>query len=128
MNRFCMNGRCWTIKFVDPHCPLLVDRTHNLRVATTDPETSSIYVSNAIFGNFKTRVIIHELGHCALLSFDMLADIHRMTYPEYWIEMEEWICNFIADYGEMIFSKVYRILGADSLNYIPQAIENWIRA
>lgn len=39
-----------------------------------------------------------------MFSFDLLRDIHRMVHPEYWLEAEEWVCNFIADYGLLIFS------------------------
>lgn len=98
-----MNGYLWRVKIVSPNDPMLVDRTGVLTVATTDPSTLCIYISGALSGSFLTRVLIHELGHCALYSFDLLSDIHRMAYPEYWVEAEEWVCNFIADYGLAIF-------------------------
>ena len=105
---------------------MLVDRTGTLTVATTDPSTLTIYISNAIHGSFLTRVVIHELGHCAIYSFNLLDDIHRMVYPDMWVEAEEWVCNFIADYGLAIFNSAYDILGLDALSLVPLEIERFI--
>lgn len=116
-----MNGYSWRVCFVNPSDPMLVDRSGNLTLATTDPSTRCVYISNAIHGSSLTRVLIHELGHCAIYSFGLLHDIHRMTYPEYWIEAEEWVCNFIADYGLAIFKAGYSIL-----EDIPREIERFI--
>ena len=105
---------------------MLVDRIGTLTVATTDPSTLTIYISNAIHGSFLTRVVIHELGHCAIYSFNLLDDIHRMVYPDMWVEAEEWVCNFIADYGLAIFNSAYDILGNTSLNDLSYEIERLI--
>ena len=123
MNRFTMNGYLWRVCFVDNDDPMLVDRTGELTVATTDPTTLRVYISNDLDGSFLTRVLIHELGHCAMFSFGLLDDIHRMVQPRYWIEAEEWICNFIADYGMKIFSTAYRVLGDRAIEIIPYEIE-----
>lgn len=119
MNHFSMNGHLWDVKFVEPNSPKLMDRTNTQTVATTDPETHLIYLSNELYGDFLIRVLLHELGHCALFSFGLLDQIHEMVYPEYWIEAEEWTCNFIADYGLKIFSSAFSILGYDAWRYIP---------
>lgn len=105
---------------------MLVDRNAVLTVATTDPSTRTVYISNSIHGNFLVRVLVHELGHCAIFSYDLLPDIHRMVYPEYWEEAEEWVCNFIADYGMSIYRAAYDILGSSALDMIPQEIERLI--
>ena len=109
--QFYMNGYLWSVVFVDPSSPKLVDRTRSLRVATTDPNVFKIYLSKDLSGDFLNRVLIHELGHCAMISYDLISDIRRMVKPEYWIETEEWVCNFIADFGVEIFSTAYKILG-----------------
>lgn len=104
MGWFTMNGYFWTVKIVSPDSPMLVDRTGSLTLATTDPSTRTVYLSSSLQGDILRRVFTHELGHCAMFSFDLLRDIHRMVHPEYWLEAEEWVCNFIADYGPLIFS------------------------
>lgn len=126
MNSFFMNGYLWRIKFVNPNSPLLVDRTGVLTVATTDPKAQCIYLSSKLTGDFLLTVLVHELGHCAMFSFNLLDDIHRMVNPEHWIEAEEWVCNFIADYGLTIFSVAYSFLGKDAWIFVPHEIEKMI--
>lgn len=126
LSSFSMNGYLWKVVLVDPVSPMLVDRTGTRTVATTDPDTLTVYLSEDLDGSFAVRVLIHELGHCALFSFDLIKDIHRIAKPEYWIEAEEWVCNFIADYGRIIFSAAYYILGDDAWMFIPQELEKMI--
>lgn len=126
MDGFYLNGYLWRIKFVDPNSTMLIDRTGKQTVATTDPTTGYIYLANDLEDSFLTRVLIHEIGHCALFSFGLLYEIHRYVEPEYWIEVEEWICNFIADYGLRIFNAAYTILGEHALAYVPYELERWI--
>ena len=123
MDSFYMNGYLWRVCFVDPNSDFLVDRTDVLRVATTDPVTYCIYVSNALEGDFLKKVLIHELGHCTMVSYHLIDDIHRMVKPEYWIEAEEWVCNFLADYGLRVFSIAYAIMGEDAWVFIPYELE-----
>lgn len=126
MNSFYMNGELWHIKTVDPHNHELVDRTGKLCLATTDPVNHYISLSNKLNGELFARVLIHELGHCAMISFNLLDEIHQMVKPDYWVEAEEFICNFIADYGLQIFNTAYELFGEDVLIYIPSEIEKMI--
>ena len=105
---------------------MLIDRTGSHTVATTDPVTNTVYLSRELGGEFLTHVLIHELGHCVIVSFHLQEDIRRMVRPEYWIDAEEWVCNFIADYGMMIFENVYQILGDDALRYLPYELERLV--
>ncbi len=129
MDRFNMNGYSWQIKIVNPHDPKLVDRTNTLRVATTDPSDHCIYLSEELKGDFLKIVLIHELGHCAMISFDLFDQIHKVVYPEYWIEAEEWICNFIADFGMIILNTAHSILGNydGAWMFVPFEIENMLK-
>lgn len=106
-----MNGYLWRIYYVDPHDERLVDRTHNLRVATTDFNTCCLYLSNELSGDFLRTVFIHELGHVTMFSYNLLPAIHIFVTPEKWIEAEEWVCNFIADYGDEVLFIANDILG-----------------
>lgn len=110
MNHFIINGYSWRVKFVNPRNPMLVDRTGEYKLATTDPHSFTIYVSNEIHDNLLNKVLTHELGHCVIFSYDLLSEIHRLVHPRYWMEAEEWICNFVADYGYKIFEILDRIL------------------
>lgn len=121
-----MNGIVWHTEFVSPHSDLLMDRTGVMTVATTDQETYCIYLSDELYGAFLTKVLVHELGHCVMISYGLLRDIHTMVYPEYWILMEEWVCNFIANYGMEIFQQASSILGYKAIDILPYELEKLI--
>lgn len=123
-----MNGYIWNIRLVKENDKRLIDRTGSKTVATTDPINHAIYLSENLHGNFLMTVLIHELGHCALFSFHLIPEIRKMTYPEYWIDMEELICNILADYGSRVFQIAYSYLGYDAWKIIPKEYERYISA
>ena len=88
-----MNGVLWRVKFVNPRSRIL-----------TDPQTQEV-------------VFLHELGHCVLFSYDLLSELREAVRPELWSEAEEWVCNFIADYGQEIFQV------ADDVMLVPQELD-----
>lgn len=94
-----MNGIHWVLEYVNPFNPFLIDRTGRLTLATTDPITKRVYVSNGLRGSMLRKVVMHELAHCALVSYDLLDDLHRIVRPGCLLEAEERLCNFIAEYG-----------------------------
>lgn len=113
------------MKFVPAMSKELVDRSGHLTVATTDPTTFTVALSKELLRDreFLNRVLVHELGHVAMISFHLLDDIHRLVRKECWIEAEEWMCNFIADYGRQIYAAVYDILGDMAWLYVPGELE-----
>lgn len=126
MDSFYMNGYLWHVKMVSPYSSKLVDRTRKRVLATTDPNDLCVYLSEDLKGPLFSTVLIHELGHCAMVSFGLIEQIHRMVKPEYWIEAEEFMCNFIADYGLIIFRSAYRLFGNNALLFIPSEIERMV--
>lgn len=118
-----MNGFLWKVEITDQNDDKLVDRTGQLRVATTDPNKLTIFISHQLSGDFLMTVFIHELAHCALWSYGFLKEIRKMVYPEYWIDMEEFICNFLADFGIKIFKIAYAQNGYAAWKQIPDAFE-----
>ena len=102
MYSFLMNGYLWSVVFVNEHSPKLIDQTNTHRVATTDPEDLCIYLSSALGGDFLLKVLKHELAHCVIFSYNLIRDIHYYTHKDLWIEAEESVCNFIANYGDEI--------------------------
>ena len=126
MSTFVLNGLVWHVLFVDPESRYLVDRTNTLRLATTDPVRRRVFLSSRLHGDMLTRVLLHELGHCVMFSYGLDADIHRVVPPSLWIEAEEWVCNFIADYGRTIFELAYNVLGDDAWIYLSVALDQAI--
>lgn len=116
---FEMNGIEWSVIDVPKDSSLLIDRTGVLTVAVTDPLVHSVYISSEVTGSFRCKVLIHEICHCALVSYGLLSYIHHAVKPEYWIEAEEWLCNLMADYGGLIFANAFNVLGYDALSIVP---------
>ena len=113
MKMFYINGRAWHIQYVKPYSPELVDRNGLLTVATTDPINHVVYISEGLSKEYETTILIHELGHCFIFSYGLIDDICLYVKPEYWAEAEEWLCNYIAVYGRLIFDSAYDILDKD---------------
>lgn len=115
MNTFIMNGYLWTVQFVSPTSHFLTDRTGERRIATTDPDTLCVYLSRGLYGDFLATVLTHEIGHVAMFSYHLVDALHRMVQPKYWVDIEEWVCNFVADYGEEIRDIASRLLLSNNL-------------
>ena len=120
MDNFILNGIEWRVETVAPDSPYLIDRTHQYKLATTDPNTLTIYLSHSIPESMADRVLIHEIGHCIIFSYNMLDYLHEVTKPEYWIDIEEWVCNFLADYGFMAYSI------SQSIHMVPVELERLV--
>lgn len=95
--------------FVESGSATLIDRTGRATLACTDPITKRVYVSNELHGDMLKKVVTHELGHCIMISYGLLDYIHERVKPEYWIEVEEFICNFVADYGGLFIHYLYTL-------------------
>ena len=126
IDEFYMNGLHCNVRWTNPTNPILVDRTGSLTVAVTDPDTMTIYLSNQLSGSFLNRVLIHELGHCVMYSYGLVNEIHRMCKKRYWIEMEEFCANLLADYGNQVFGLAYAILGNKAIHIIPYEMERLV--
>ena len=118
LTHFEMNGMEWTVRFTYPSDPVLIDRTDSYTLGVTDSSTQTIYLSSALHGELLTRVLIHELGHSAMVSYNLLPQLHRMVKKRYWVEAEEWCCNLLADYGEEIFRDAYKVLGDKAIGIV----------
>ncbi len=116
-NCFMMNGVLWRVKFVSPGSRILVDPFGESRLATTDPISQTVYLSRSLDRQTQEVVFLHELGHCVLFSYDLLSELREAVRPELWSEAEEWVCNFIADYGQEIFQV------ADDIMFVPQELD-----
>ena len=126
IDEFYMNGLHWNVRWTNPLNPILVDRTNAFTCAVTDPETMTIYLSDQLKGKFLNRVLIHELGHCVMYSYNLVSEINKMCKRRYWIEMEEFCANILADYGNQVFGIAYSILGNNAMHIIPYELERLV--
>lgn len=123
---FAMNGRRWCVRHVDSRHPLLIDRTGRRCLATTDPDSMTVWLDSSLSGAMLDRVLIHELGHCVMISYGLTDELRRMVRPECLVEAEEWVCNFIADYGNLVFDSARAVLGRRAIAYVPGAMESLV--
>lgn len=87
------------VRRVDPGDSRLWDRTGSARIATTDPLTRCVYVSREVSGETLEIVIRHEAAHCAMISYDLTSQLRRLVPEDALVPVEEWVCNFLANYG-----------------------------
>ena len=109
MREFWLNGEKWRMVRVGPASPALVDRTGRLALATTEPQSRLICVSNAIDGDALERVVVHEVAHAALVSFGLLENVGRFAKPHSTVDAEEFVCGFVSECGGAILSAAYEI-------------------
>ena len=126
IDEFYMNGLRWRVRFTYPTDPVLVDRTGTLTIGVTDSATMTIYLSNKLRGEFLNRVLIHELSHCVMYSYRLIDSIHRMCKRKYWIDMEEFCANLLANYGNQVFGLTYSILGDEAIHIVPYELERLV--
>lgn len=126
IDSFYMNGDFWTVRFVNPTNRILVDRTGTLTVGVTNPVDRTVYLSSALRGNFLTRVTLHELAHAMMISYGYLEQIHLYCKKRYWIDMEEFIANLIADRAYEIFERAYDIVGDQAIRFVPYGMERLV--
>lgn len=108
---FVLNGDLWRPVFVSRDDERLVDRTGSSRLATTDPSTMCVYLSKGLTGRDLETVLTHEIGHCALYSYGLLDSLHALIPEDTWVDVEEWVCNYLADHGREILHAAMTALG-----------------
>lgn len=84
--------------------PRLVDRTGGRKLATTDQGTRLVCISEDVGPDLLQNVLIHEACHCAMVSYGLLPNLHAIVAREDAIGIEEWACQFVANYGKQIIS------------------------
>ena len=86
----------------------------------------AVWLDESLSGDMLDRVLVHEIGHCVIWSYDLIGELRRMVRPSHWVEAEEWVCNFVADYGLMIFESARSVLGRDAVIKMPAAISRLV--
>lgn len=93
---FYMNGVKWNVYTVPSNSYELTRSDGSITVGMCDGGRCSIFLSDKLKGQFLRKVFIHEVCHSAVFSYGLELDI----------EQEEFLCNFVATYGDEIFAVV----------------------
>ena len=99
MRPFTVNGDLWRVVRVRSGDPLLVDRTGEPRVATTDPSDHVIRVSSEVYPPLLDRVVLHEVAHAVTMSHGLLEPLHATVPERLWVPVEEWAVQLVENYG-----------------------------
>lgn len=99
---FWLNGQPWHVQRVGRDSPALVDRTGQRRLATTDPRTRLICVSEAVTRPQLEHVLTHEAAHACMVSYGLLNEVRGFASDH--VRAEEWACNLIADHAAEVLA------------------------
>lgn len=99
MKPVLVNGELWQVNRVSPGDPILVDRTGVERIATTDPVSRSINISNEAIPPMLDRVLLHEVAHAITVSYGLLPSLRMQLPPDLWVLVEEWAVELLEKYS-----------------------------
>ena len=111
MKPVVIDGDVWTINRVPPASPLLVDRTGNLRPATTDPLTRMISISDTIVPPLFDMVLLHEVTHAITISHGLLYVLRSVVPSDLQITVEEWSAELMEKHAAEAFALASESLG-----------------
>jgi len=94
MKPVLINGELWNVEVVSPAHPLLVDRTGERKLATTDPSSRSIRISSEVRPPLLDRVVLHEVAHAITVSHGLLPPLRDSIPEDMWVLVEEWNASF----------------------------------
>ena len=97
---FVVNKNIWRIEFVNPYSDNLVMSNGNRVLGLCDNNIKTIFIANNQYGYKREHIICHEITHSICFEYDLHLDY----------ELEEWLCNFMADYGREIIDILDSIL------------------
>jgi hypothetical protein len=89
---FYINNTQWNIAFVSPKSNHLRRSDGSKTLGVTDWNIKTVFLSNELHGDKLEHVLCHELCHCVCFSWNI-------SLP---IDVEEWLCNYMADHGKEI--------------------------
>jgi len=100
-----IRGHAWRVVRVSPDDPLLIDRTGMPKLATTDPTTKTIRISNAIMPPLFDKVYLHEASHAAMEE----AGVNDLLAGD--VLTEELLAWFLENHGIEVVHAVSTSLG-----------------
>jgi hypothetical protein len=99
MRPFVTNGEVWGVVRVPAGDPRLVDRTGQARLATTDPRTRVISISEGVVPPLLDRVLLHEVGHAITMSWGLLPRMRSEALRGNLVGVEEWAAQLVENHA-----------------------------
>ena len=111
MKPVLINGELWKVERVSPDSPFLVDRTGISKIATTDPGTRVIYISDDVTAPLLDKVLLHEVAHAITVSHGLLDSLRNSIPDSMWIPVEEWSASLVERHAVEAAILSSKILG-----------------
>ena len=89
---FTINGETWYIELCHPEHFQLKRSDGSASIGACDDIDKTIYLSNALQGEYLKKVLCHEIAHAAMFSYNV----------DLTLEQEELLADLIATYGKEI--------------------------
>lgn len=97
-----INNKTWNIRRVQSDSPMLMRSDGSFTVGMCDRVTQTVYISDLLHGKFLRKVLLHEVCHSAMLSYNI----------DMSVEQEEMFCDLLATYGDEIIGIVDNVFSA----------------
>ena len=99
MGAIVINGDVWRVIRVPAGDPRLIDRTNTCRLATTDPRSRTISISEEVQPPLLDKVVLHEVSHAITVSYGLLEPLRKTTPRRSWVPTEEWAVQLVENHA-----------------------------
>lgn len=111
MSAIVINGDVWRVVRVPADDPRLIDRTSKSRLATTDPRSHVICISESVVPPLLDRVLIHEVSHAITVSYGLLGPLREAIPTQAWVPSEEWAVQLVENHAIEALRLSRKVLG-----------------
>lgn len=103
---FYIKDTLWRLKFVRPSSERLKNSQGLYTLGVTDNNIKTVFIADNLTQEKEELVICHELTHCICFEYDIYLPI----------DLEEWLCNFVAEHGKEIIYLLDDLLSVIMVN------------
>lgn len=95
-----INNNLWRIEFTYPHNPNLRMSDGRQVLGLCDNNIKTIFIADNQSDAKTEHILCHEITHAICMEYNVFLDL----------ELEEWLCNFMADHIREVVSILDTIL------------------
>jgi hypothetical protein len=99
MRPLILRGHVWRVARVSPDSPFLIDRTGERRIATTDPRTRVIRISESVPIPMFDQVYLHETAHAIMVEAGVTELLEQLPDDRQQVLTEELLAWFLEHHA-----------------------------
>lgn len=111
MGPLIIGGQLWRVVRVSPGDPFLIDRTGTPTIATADPVSKTIRISESVQLPLFDQVLVHEAAHAAMEEAGINALLSQLAEGRQQVLAEELLAWFLETHAVEVISAVNESLG-----------------